>query len=82
MANKSYRYQDPIFSSYGKKSAPQGKAPSQKKSPFSFSLDKLNSISKDDYIILFLIFILIKDNKEPDWPLIFALGYILLNNEE
>lgn len=93
MYNKSYRYTDPIFSSYGKKS---GKPPENHKAQshddikktskphnlFPVSFDKLKNMNKDDYILLFLIFMLVKDNKDPDWPLIFSLCYILFDSEE
>ena len=46
------------------------------------SFDKLKNLSTDDYIILFLIFMLIKDNDNPDWPLIGSLGYILFGFDE
>lgn len=46
------------------------------------SFDKLKNLSTDDYILLFLIFMLIKDNDNPDWPLIGSLGYILFGFDE
>lgn len=90
MYNRSYRYRDPVFSSYGKTSAhtpdkkderevkqPVNIAPAKHGLPFSF--DKLKNIDTDDYILIFLMFMLIKDNENPDWPLILSLGYILFD---
>ncbi len=50
--------------------------------PNIISFDKLKNLNTDDYILLFLIFMLIKDNDNPDWPLIGSLGYILFGFDE
>lgn len=42
-----------------------------------FSVKKPNSLQTDDYILMLLIFMLVKNSDKPDWPLIFALFYIL-----
>lgn len=96
MYNKSYRYKDPLLSSYGKHQqtnshAPQSDPPpppalpNQNAAPSLFSLfskNKLKSLDTDDYILMVLIFMLIKNSDEPDWPLIFSLFYILLDDND
>lgn len=87
MQNRSFRYKDAPFPSYGKTTkptppppTPQQQAPAaQKNHSFPISFDKLKNLSTDDYILIFLIFMLIKDNENPDWPLIMSLGYILFD---
>ena len=76
MANRSYRYKDPVFSAYGKAS-PQKSTPPPSRRPSSFL--QLKNLGIDDYILIFLMFLLIKDNKNPDWPLILSLGYVLFD---
>lgn len=89
MESRNFRYKDnfkiPPYpqtrSSHTKKQKEESAAPlpsEREKKAFPLSLDKLKNLSSDDYIIMFLIFMLIKDNEKPDWPLILALGYILL----
>ena len=46
------------------------------------AFDKLKNLNTDDYILLFLIFMLIKDNDNPDWPLIGSLAYILFGFDD
>lgn len=83
---KNYRYKDPLFSSYGKTTSAPKQTTSPKQTPFSFSniftSKTLNSLDTDDYILMVLIFMLIKNSAKPDWPLIFALFYILLDGDD
>ncbi len=84
MESRNFRYKDnfkypPYPNAKKQKSENTVPLPVQReKKAFPISLDKLKNLSSDDYIIMFLIFMLIKDNENPDWPLILALGYILL----
>lgn len=97
MSNKIYRYKDPMLSSYGKHRQKASHAPQSESLPppsvlsnhssapslFSlFSKNKLKSLDTDDYILMVLIFMLIKNSDEPDWPLIFSLFYILLDDND
>ena len=88
MQSRNFRYKDPVFPSYGKtskilqrpeESSLNAEKIKRKKSDTTFSFEKLKNLSTDDYILLFLIFMLLKDNESPDWPLIASLGYILFD---
>lgn len=89
MPSKNIRYKDPVFPRYGKTSkasrtpTPPVLTPSdnsKKKNPLpKVSFDAIKNLNTDDYILLFLIFMLIKNNESPDWPLIASLGYILFD---
>ncbi len=42
----------------------------------------LGRFETDDIILLCLIFLVLQNNDDPDWPLLLALGYIFLSDKD